>query len=784
MIQHYFKLAFRNFQRQKSSFLINLIGLSTGLACALIIFLWVKDEFQMDKFLPNEAQLYRVQEHQQYATDIMTTSSTPGPLADALKEEFPEIEYASTVVWENDFTLFYKEKGFKVAGRPVGGDFLQIIKIPMIEGDRVAVLEDLNSIAISESTAIKVFGSSTSAMGQTISLDKESEHIVGGVFQDLPTNSTIQFDLVLPFDKFRQGKDWLYQWGNNGPRTYVTLKEGTNYKNLSDKMAGFIKTKQEESNVTLFLKPYAESYLFGRYENGIQSGGRIEYVRLFSLIAIFILIIACINFMNLSTARASTRAKEVGVKKAIGAEKRDLINQFLSESMLIALMSLVTAILMVSLFLPQFNIITDKAITFDWSPKTLGGFFGITLLTGLIAGSYPAFYLSSFEPVEVLKGTIKSSFGELWARRGLVIFQFTLSIILIVAVSVVYKQIQFVQSTNLGYQKENLIKFGSEGQLYEKLTPFLAEAKKIEGIVNISSSGHGLMGQSNNTSGLEWAGKDPNDRILFENITVNYNLLETIKVSLKTGRFFSKDFGADTTKIIFNEAAIQIMGLDNPIGQTIRLWDDYDLEIIGVIEDFHFESLHEPVKPAFFWLNPDNSWLVMASLEAGKEKQALAALEKIYTNFNPGFEFDYTFLDEQYAQQYKAEQRVATLAGYFAGFAILISCLGLFGLAAFTADRKKKEIGIRKVLGASVGNIITLLTKDFTRLVIVAILIGLPISWYLINNWLARFAYRIDLNIWFFAFAGSLVLLISWLTVSFQAFSSAMVNPKDCLKDD
>ncbi len=783
MLQHYLKLAFRNFQRQKSSFLINLIGLSTGLACALIIFLWVKDELQMDKFLPNEAQLYRVMEHQQYATDIMTTNSTPGPLADALTEEFPEIAHAATVVWENNFTLFSKGKGFKVAGRPVGKDFFEIIKIPMLAGERSA-LSDLNSIVLSESTATKIFGSASAAMGQTVSLDKETEHIIAGVFQDLPTNSTLQFDMVLPFDKFRQGKDWLYRWGNNGPRTYLTLKEGADYQAVSDKIADFIKTKEEESHVTLFLKPYAESYLYGRYENGQPSGGRIEYVQLFSLIAIFILVIACINFMNLSTARASRRAKEVGVKKAIGAERSSLINQYLSESMLIAFMSLVAAIFMVYLFLPQFNIITDKAITFDWSPKIMGGFLGITLITGLLAGSYPAFYLSSFEPVEVLKGTIKSSLGELWARRGLVIFQFSLSIILIVAVTVVYKQIQFTQSKNLGYKKENLIKFGTEGQLYEKLTPFLAEAKKVSGIANISSIGHGMIGRNNNTSGLNWDGKDPNERILFENISVNHDLLETIKVNLKNGRFFSRDFGADTTKIIFNEAAIQVMGLENPVGQTIRLWDEYDLEIIGVVEDFHFESLHEPVKPAFFWLNPDNAWLVMASLKAGKEKEALMALENTYNNFNPGFEFDYQFLDDEYARQYQAEQRVASLASYFAGFAILISCLGLFGLAAFTADRKKKEIGIRKVLGASVVNIITLLTKDFTRLVIVAIFIGLPISWYVVDNWLARFAYRIDLSVWFFVLAGALVLFISWLTVSSQAFTSAMVNPKDCLKDD
>jgi len=764
MLGHYLKLAFRNFQRHQNSFFINLIGLSTGLACALIIFLWVNDELKMDRFLENEAKLFRVMEHQQYAEEIMTTNSTPGPLADALPEEFPEIEYAATVLWENNFTLFVNDKGFKTSGRPVGADFLKIFKIPMIAGDGRVVLEELNSIVISESLAKKMFGSTTAAMGQTVNLNKESERMIGGIFADVPDNSTLKFDMLLPFDKFRQGKDWLYSWGNNGPSTYISLVERADYKKVSEKIKDFLKTKEEESNIKLFLKPFAESYLYGRYENGVQAGGRIEYVRLFSTIAIFILIIACINFMNLSTARASKRTKEVGVKKAIGVERSSLISQYLSESTLIALLSLVLAIIMVNLFLPQFNIITDKSIEFDWSPTTMSRFLGITLFTGLLAGCYPAFYLSSFQPVKVLKGTIKSSWGELWARRGLVVFQFTLSIILIVAVTVVYNQIQYVQTKNLGYKKDNLIRIPVEGQLYDNMKPFLTEAKKIPGIENIASMGHTMIGRNNNTSGLNWEEKDPNARILFENLGVNYDLLETIKVQLKEGRFFSRDFGADTSKIIFNEAAIKVMGLENPLGKTIRLWDQYDLEIIGVVEDFHFESLHEPVNPAFFRLSPNNAWMVMASLEQGKEKAALSSLNEVFDNFNSGFEFEYEFLDEEYARLYTSEQRVASLAGYFAGFAILISCLGLFGLAAFTADRKKKE--------------------DFTKLVLISIIIGLPIAWYVSSDWLTRFTYRIDLSIWFFAIAGILVLLISWLTVSSQAFTSAMLNPKDCLADE
>ena len=420
----------------------------------------------------------------------------------------------------------------------------------------------------------------------------------------------------------------------------------------------------------------------------------------------------------------------------------------------------------------------------QFSPQLLAAILGITVFTGLVAGSYPALYLSSFKPVSVLKGEIKTSLGELWARRGLVVFQFTLSVVLIVAVFVVYQQIQFVQSKNLGYEKDHLIYFSTEGRLEEQLPTFLAEAKKLPGVKNISSIGHDLVGRQNNTSGLDWEGKAPEERVLFEHFRVNYDLVETIGVEVLEGRSFSREYGADTTKIIFNETAIKIMGLEDSVGKKVRLWDEYDMEIIGVVKDFHFQSLHEEMNPAFFRLTPDGTWLAMAQLEAGKEQQAISGLQTFYEDFNPGFSFDFDFVDERYALQYAAEQRVATLSRYFGGFAILISCLGLFGLATFTADRKKKEIGIRKVLGATVMNIVVLLTRDFTRLVIVSIILGLPIAYILTRNWLERFAYRIDLNLWFFVFTGLLVLFISWLTVSSQAFRSANVNPKDCLRNE
>jgi putative ABC transport system permease protein len=529
---------------------------------------------------------------------------------------------------------------------------------------------------------------------------------------------------------------------------------------------------------------FVQQYLYGRYEEGKLIGGRIEYVRLFSIIAIFILVIACINFMNLSTARASRRAKEIGVKKTLGAEKHRLIGQFLQESTLMSLMSLMLALGIVFLFLPTFNLLTEKEISLRLTPTLAASFLGITLLTGLLAGSYPALYLSSFKPVAVLKGELRTSLGELWVRKGLVVFQFTLSIVLIVAVIVVYNQIQFVQNKNLGYDKDLLIYFPKEGRLQDQSEAFIAEAKKLPGVKNVSAIGHNLVGRQNNTSGLNWEGKNPEDLILFENVRVDYELLETIGVEMKEGRTFSRQYGADSSKIIFNERAIEIMNMKEPIGQKIRLWEEYDMEIIGVVKDFHFQSLREGMKPLFFMLNPESSWNIMVRIEPGQSEKAIASLRNFYESYNPGFTFDYDFMNEQYAQQYEAEQRVASLSRYFAGLAILISCLGLFGLAAFTADRRKKEIGIRKVLGATVTNIVMLLTKNFTQLVVISILLGLPIAYFLTRRWLNDFAYRIDLSFVFFLIASGMVLLISWLTVSFQAYRAANINPKECIRNE
>lgn len=785
MLRHYFLLIYRNFLRAKSYFLINLVGLSTGLACTLFIFLWVRDEVRMNTFHEKNTRLFEVMEHQKYADEIMTTTSTPGILAETLKEEFPEVAFAATTTWVNKYTLSVKDHNVKAEGYHVGKDFFQIFSFKLIQGDAAQVLEDKMAIVISRDLARKLFGTEQNAVGKTVEVQHDKTFHVTGVFEGTPANSSVQFEFVRSFEEFKDENKWVLEWGNNGPSTFIVLKDGADAKSFEAKIKDYIKGKDEQSNVTLFLQPYAERYLYGSFNNGQPAGGRIEYVRLFAIIALFILIIACINFMNLSTARASRKAKEVGIKKSVGAQRGSLIYQYLSESIFTSVMAFVIAWLIVWLCLPQFNLITGKKISLNLNDGELLMYFtAITILTGLLAGSYPALYLSGFKPAAVLKGEVKGSIGELWARKGLVVFQFFLSVVLIVSVLVIYQQIQFVQTKNLGYKKDHLIQFQMEGKVETNLQTFLAELKRIPGVVNASSTGHSFLGRNNNTSGLEWPGKNPEDRILFENVGVNFGMLETLGVELADGRFFSEEYGNDSTKIIFNETAVRIMNLENPIGQKIKLWDEYDLEIVGVVKDFHFQSLHDAVNPLFFRLSPDNTWTIMARLEGGKEKETLARINDFYKTFNPGFTFDYRFQDQEYARQYESEQRVATLAGYFASMAIIISCLGLFGLAAFTAERRLKEIGIRKALGCSSTNIVLLLSGDFTKMVLLSILMGLPVSYFLLDHWLQRFAFQVPLEAWYFIVAGVISLVIAWITVASQAIRAAGVNPVKCLRTE
>jgi putative ABC transport system permease protein len=786
MLRHHILLIFRNAKRFKTTFFINLIGLSTGLACALLIYLWVTDEMAVDKFHEHDSRLFQVMESQQHSGSIRVTNSTPWLLSEALEEAFPEIAYAvvaTPTYWYGGQTLSVNNNAVKANGKYASRDFFNVFSYQLIHGNREQVLSDKRSMVISRKLALKLFNTTDDVIGKTVELQHSDLYKVTGVFEDLAGNTSEYFDFVLPSSILTEGDEGRTNWGNSGPDTFIVLQEGSRAEEVEKKIADIIKTKTEQKHRTLFLTKFSDTYLFGNYENGVQSGGRIEYARLFSLIAIFILLIACVNFMNLSTAKATRRIKEVGIKKAMGAGRRNLIYQYLGESLLMVFLSIALALLIVDLFLPQFNEITQKNLALEFDQNLFLSLLTILLVTGLIAGSYPALYLSGFHPASVLKGKLTTTFGELWARKGLVVFQFTVSVILIVSVLVIYKQVVFVQGKNLGYDKDNVIYFPLEGKVKTSLDAFLTELKQVPGVIEASSIGQSMIGDGNTTD-IDWEGKDPDQRIPFAVRPVNYDVIEMLDLKMAEGRSFSREFGSDTSAVIINEAGIEVMGLSDPIGKVISLGSGVDLKIIGVAKNFHFESLRSGVSPLLFALKPQYTEKIIVRIRDGHESTTLREIQNFYQQYNAGFSFDYRFLDEDYQAQYGAEMRVLILSRYFAAVAILISCLGLFGLAAFTAERRRKEIGIRKVLGSGEWGIVYLLSGDFSKLVLLAVVIASPISYVLTKQWLDNFAFRISVEWWFFAGAGLVALSIAWLTVGAQAVRASRINPTQCLRNE
>ena len=793
MFYHNLLLIFRNFKRHRSTFFINLIGLSAGLACVLLIYLWVNDELNVDKFHANDAQLYQVLANHQNTEGISTMEGTPDLLAETLVAEMPEVELSTSYLPADAIPVKFilsaqSDQKIKGVGQFADKDFFRVFSYPLVQGNAAQVLQDPNAVVLSEKMAVALFQTAKNAVGKTVQwqlADFNRKCVVSGVFKDLPDHSSNQFDFVLTTQSFRDPS--LFQrnigWDNHAPFTFLVLKEGTDIAALDQKIAGFLKTKFAASKVSLFLQRYSDHYLHDQYEGGVLVGGRITYVKFFALIALFILLIACINFMNLSTARASLRMKEIGIKKAIGISRTGLAAQFMGESLVLTLLSLLVASGTVHALLPEFNAITGKALDLQANTNWIWPFLGIGLITGLVAGSYPALYLSGFKPIAMLKPKSTRNAGELWTRKGLVVLQFSLSIVFIIAVMIVYQQIQLVQTKNMGFNREQVIRFGREGKLGAGLEVFLSELKRIPGVVQAAGLGGDFLGENSFTIGLDWPGKSADETITFANLGGTTDLIETLGIGIADGRTFSGEFGTDSMALIFNETAISAMRLKNPLGQTVQLWGKPH-HIIGVVQDFHLKSLHEAVKPAFFRLVPQQTTEIMVQLEAGKERETLERIRQFYTSFNPGYAFDYTFLNDDFQKQYIAENRVSALSKYFAGLAILLSCLGLFGLATFTAEQRTKEIGVRKVLGASVGSVVALLSKDFLKLVILAILLASPIAYYFMERWLADFVYRVDIQWWVFVAAALAAVSVAFLTVSFQSLRAAMVNPVESLRSE
>ncbi|MEP6724737.1 MAG: ABC transporter permease [Bacteroidota bacterium] len=780
-----FRIAWRHLMKDRQSAILNFIGLSTGLACTVLIFLWVRDERRMDS--SQDPNIFQVMENRLKSGGIWTSPTTSGPMSETMQADFPEIAFAVPTRRSGNITLTAGEKNIKSDGIRAGKDFFQVFNYPLLAGNKTTVLAAKQDIVLSDVLAERLFGSVANAMGKSLDWQHEEQYRISGIFKTPDNHQSNLFDFVLSIQSQYENQQSMREWGNTGLYTYVRLKAGTDPGQFNRKIAGFVKSKTGGAitHRTPFIFRYADLYLHGNFENGISSGGRISYVNLFSIIAIFILVIACINFINLSTARAARRAKEVGIKKVVGASRSSLVFQYLGESMMVTLLSLLLAILLVVLLLPAFNDITGKSLRLEMDGTFAATLVGLAIFTGVIAGSYPAVYLSGFNPGLVLKGKRGAAGGERMARKGLVIFQFTLSVVLIVSVLAVYRQIQFMQNRNLGFNRENILTLPIEGKLGDVSTArtFLDELRKVPGVIHASGIGHNLTGHNSGTSGVKWPGRDPADKTEFENIAGDYDLIETLSIQIKEGRSFSKNFGADTSAIIFNEAAIAYMDMKDPIGKTVTLWGE-PRNIIGVVKDFHYESLHKAITPVFFRLSPEDNYQFLASVQPGKEKAVIDQVSAIHTRFNPGFAYEYNFLDERFKTMYVAEQRVAVLSRYFAGLAILISCLGLFGLAAYTAQSRQKEIAIRKVIGATIENIVLMLSGDFLKLILVALVIACPLSWWAVTKWMDGFAYHAPIGYGIFVIAGISILVITFATISFQSLKAALANPAGSLKSE
>ena len=788
MLKNYFKTAFRSFVKQKGYTAINIAGLTVGIVSSLLILLWVQDEVNKDKFHEHDEQLFQVMRFMSIDGEVLTTSSIPKPLAQKLEDEYPEVEHAELMSWEEEFLLQLDAKFTREKGRYVGDAFFEIMSYPLLIGDPLTVLDDNSSLAISEEVAIKYFGkdwrTNSEVLGSPFKVNNGNLFKITGVFKNISANSSLQFDILLPIEVFIKENDWVESWGNNGLRMTVKLHEGEHdMEALRMRMLDEINSHDIGYDSRAFLQPYSERYLYSNYDDGILIGGRIDYVKIFLVVAIFILVIASINFMNLATARSTLRAKEIGVRKVLGAQRGSLSAQFMIESVLITFLATGISVVVIQLLLPVFNELTDKQIIIDFTSLNFWLFTGgIAVFTGLLSGSYPALFLSSFKILSVLKGTLKHTKSATIFRKGLVVFQFSLSILLIIGTLTVYRQINYILTKNVGINKENVLYMGIEGAMSDSYETFKNELLKVPEVKFVSRSSQNPLSAGSDTFGVNWEGKDPEMRILFNIINGDHDWVETMGAEIVAGRGYTSDFPFDTTSFIINQRAAEIMGMDDPVGQALTVWERPGT-IVGLLKDFHMNSMYRAMDPLVLRFSPDNTGMNFIRIE-GDVQSAIAGIEGVNNRLNPGFPFDYEFLSDSYESDYKNEIVIGTLANYFSFMAIFISCLGLLGLASFTVGQRTKEIGIRKVLGASVAGLVMMLSKDFTRLIIIAFVIAAPIAYYYTGQWLDRFAFRIDADATVFIVAGIGAFLVASLTVGLKSAQAAIASPADSLKDE
>jgi len=793
MIKNYLKIAWRNLIGNKFSSLINIGGLAVGMAVAMLIGLWMWDELSFDKSFDNYSHIAQVMQHVTQNGDKVTGTSVPWPMGDEIRKDYGSDYKAITMASFNyGHILTADDKKLTKSGSFFEPQALDMLSVKMLKGSRAA-LNNPSSVLLSASTAQTYFGNAD-PVNKLMKIDNSMLVKVTGVYQDFPDNSSFSdVGFIAPWQLYADNNGLKKQadiWRCNCYMSLVQLADNTDINQASAKIRDIKLSKVNKGELNgkpeVFLNPMKNWHLYSEFKNGVIVGGRIQYVWLFGIIGVFVLLLACINFMNLSTARSEKRAKEVGIRKAIGSMRRQLILQFLSESLLVVVFAFVLSIIVVELSLPFFNDVAGKKMSIPWgNPLFWAMGLGFSLVTGLIAGSYPALYLSSFQPVKVLKGTFKVGRLAALPRKVLVVMQFAVSVTLIIGTIVVFRQIQYAKNRPVGYSRDGLVALPMvTADIHKNFNAVKDELIKSGAVTEIAEAGSPTTAIYSTNSGFDWKGKDPNQAVEFPNIDVTYDYGKTVGWQFVDGRDFSREFLTDSVGFVLNESAVKFIGFKKPVGETIK-WDGVSYHIIGVIKDMVMESPYEQVRPTLFHMLKGSGDLVMLRINPKvSTHDALAKIQPVFKTYSPAQPFDYQFADDDYAKKFGNEERIGKLASSFAGLAIFISCLGLFGMASFMAEQRTKEIGVRKVLGASVFGLWKMLSTDFVALVVISLLIATPVAWYFMNNWLKNYNYHTGLSWWIFVVTALGAIIITLLTVSFQSIKAALANPVKSLKTE
>ncbi len=790
MFTNYLKAYLRNLWKNRTYTFLNIVGLAVGITCSTLIFLWVEDEFNWDHtFASKSKYLYRVEDNQTYDGTTFTFEATPGPLAAGMRADIPGIANTSHLTWNNQALFSLNDKPLYQTGNFCDTSFLSMFKLNFTEGNPATALNDIHSLVISHDMAIAFFGA-IDPLGKTLRMNNADQYTITGVFDDLPENTSFRFHWLANYQAFYKDNTWLQGWSTNGIMTFVELKPTASLAAVNKVLTNYVQDKSPGAAMKGFLFPMSQWRLYSSFKNGKQdpSNGRIQYVRIFALIAWIILVIACINFMNLATASSERRAREVGVRKVLGAGKGKLIGQFIGESLLMAFLAVIVSVGLTALTLPAFNSLVEKQLAFGLqNPVHIAGLLAIGLLCGLLAGSYPSFYLSSFNPVNVLKGLkLKDANGAVYIRKGLVVLQFATSIVFIITTCIIYEQLQHVQHRPMGYEKQGLLYVQLQGKMNEHFAAIRNDLIHSGFVSDATTSSNPILQLGSNTGDFEWEGKDPHQQILITVENAGPHYLPTMGMTLAAGRDFHEVTAQDSSNVIINETLARIITKGNAVGSLVtRDGGKQKWRVVGVVKDFVYNDMYQSAAPLILFCDPANTYVMSVRLKANADvPKALAATQQVLKASNPGYPFEYRFVNDEFENLFKTETLTGRLSGIFAALAVFISCLGLFGLAAYAAERRTKEIGVRKVLGASVSRLTGMLSADFLWLVVIACVFALPTAGLIMHNWLKNYAYRTGLDWVIFVLAGAGALVIALVTVSFITIRASLANPIKSLRTE